>query len=44
MNCDLPMTQDLVAKIKTNLPDQLDCEIDDRSITTHFCMQPLIFH
>jgi len=27
MNCDLPMTQDLVAKIKKSLPEQLDCEM-----------------
>lgn len=27
MNCDLPATQDLIAKIKTNLPPSLNCEI-----------------
>jgi len=27
MNCDLPMTQDLVAKIKKALPKSLDCEL-----------------
>ncbi|WP_194851281.1 triose-phosphate isomerase [Nonlabens antarcticus] len=27
MNCDLPMTQDLIAKIITELPDTLNCEL-----------------
>lgn len=27
MNCDLPMTQDLIAKIKQSLPEKLDCEL-----------------
>ncbi len=27
MNCDLPMTQDLIAKIKKALPETLDCEL-----------------
>jgi len=27
MNCDLPMTQDLIAKIKVALPANLDCEL-----------------
>ncbi len=27
MNCDLPMTQDLISKIKRALPGKLDCEL-----------------
>ena len=27
MNCDLPMTQELISQIKSKLPEQLDCEI-----------------
>ncbi len=27
MNCDLPMTQDLISKIKRELPGTLDCEL-----------------
>ncbi|SCX93410.1 triosephosphate isomerase [Nonlabens sp. Hel1_33_55] len=27
MNCDLPMTQELISNIKKQLPEQLDCEV-----------------